>query len=224
MNLHDASEPEETPNRAEIPVGADEVGHQSYATIVAQIREGDDSGMTALYALLSRGVRYYLMRQLGVQEVDDRRHDVFVAVAQAIQKGSLRDPACLLGYVRTVARFQAASAIAELIRKRTAFAALDPEEPIADSALGPHETAGNEQRMDLMRRVLNGLSQRDREVLRRFYLDKESKDEICAGLNLTETQFRLVKSRAKARFAELGSRILRKPVTPAPVLVRHAVA
>jgi DNA-directed RNA polymerase specialized sigma24 family protein len=55
-------------------------------------------------------------------------------------------------------------------------------------------------------RVLGGLSKRDRDVLTRFYLKEQSAEEICRDLNLTETQFRLIKSRAKARYGELGRR------------------
>jgi DNA-directed RNA polymerase specialized sigma24 family protein len=57
-------------------------------------------------------------------------------------------------------------------------------------------------------RVLQSIPKRDREVLTRFYLNEESVDEICKNMDLSETQFRLIKSRAKARFGELGKRRL----------------
>jgi RNA polymerase sigma-70 factor (ECF subfamily) len=54
------------------------------------------------------------------------------------------------------------------------------------------------------------LSDRDREILTRFYLDEQTQEQICGEMNLTETQFRLLKSRAKARFGELGRRKLQQ--------------
>ena len=54
--------------------------------------------------------------------------------------------------------------------------------------------------------LLNSIGKRDREVLIRFYLDEQTPDQICQAMKLTETQFRLIKSRAKARFGELGKR------------------
>ena len=42
----------------------------------------------------------------------------------------------------------------------------------------------------------------------RFYLYEQSQDQICAEMGLTETQFRLLKSRAKTRFAELSRKTL----------------
>ena len=39
-----------------------------------------------------------------------------------------------------------------------------------------------------------------------IYLQEQTAEEICRDLALTETQFRLIKSRAKARYGELGRR------------------
>ena len=56
--------------------------------------------------------------------------------------------------------------------------------------------------------VLKGISRRDREILTRFYLQEQTQEQICSEMKLSETQFRLLKSRAKARFGELGKRRL----------------
>ena len=60
------------------------------------------------------------------------------------------------------------------------------------------------ENLDVAMRVLNSLPARDREILMRFYLRGQTPRQICREMNLTDTQFRLVKSRAKARFTELG--------------------
>ena len=64
------------------------------------------------------------------------------------------------------------------------------------------------QREDLVRRILGELSDRDREILTRFYLREQTQDFIFEQMDLSETQFRLLKSRAKARFGELGKKKL----------------
>jgi DNA-directed RNA polymerase specialized sigma24 family protein len=56
---------------------------------------------------------------------------------------------------------------------------------------------------ELAELMLRALSARDQEVLRRYYLGNERPEQICADLAITETQFRLIKSRAKARFTQL---------------------
>ncbi len=66
------------------------------------------------------------------------------------------------------------------------------------------------QKIELMRTVLGELSEKDREILTRFYLHEQSQEQICEDMNLSDTQFRLLKSRAKARFGELGRRKLQQ--------------
>lgn len=65
-----------------------------------------------------------------------------------------------------------------------------------------------QQQEAIAKTVLQGISRRDREILTRFYLLEETQEQICEGMNLSETQFRLLKSRAKARFGDLGRRKL----------------
>ncbi len=65
-----------------------------------------------------------------------------------------------------------------------------------------------QQRIELARSVLGMMSERDREILTRFYLSEQTQEQICDEMDLTETQFRLLKSRAKARFAEVGKKKL----------------
>jgi Sigma-70, region 4 len=61
-----------------------------------------------------------------------------------------------------------------------------------------------------MQAILRSLSERDREILTRFYLHEQSQEHICQEMSLSETQFRLLKSRAKARFGEMGKRKLQQ--------------
>lgn len=57
-----------------------------------------------------------------------------------------------------------------------------------------------ESNRDLVRRVLRDLpSERDREVLVRFYLDEQEKDAICTDLGITSVHFNAVVSRARER-------------------------
>ena len=54
---------------------------------------------------------------------------------------------------------------------------------------------------------------RDLEILKRLYLDEQSPDQICAEMKLTDTQFRILKSRSKAFLADHLSR-KRRSVKP----------
>jgi RNA polymerase sigma-70 factor (ECF subfamily) len=84
---------------------------------------------------------------------------------------------------------------------------------VADVRRNPEQHAAFQEKVEFMVSVLDGLSVRDREILSRFYLDEQTQEEICGEMDLSETQFRLLKSRAKARFGELGKRkMLQKPM------------
>jgi len=183
--------------------------------LVERIRRGEESGMEDLYRIFARGIRFYLCRQLGPQELDDKIHDTFLIVVQAIRRGELREPERLMGFVRTVVRRQVAAHIDHLVHNRREQINLDVGVRVADRRRNPEQTAAFRQKTQFMLDVLKELSERDRDILTRFYLDEQTQDQICAEMSLTETQFRLLKSRAKARFGELGKKKLQqKPLLP----------
>lgn len=180
----------------------------NWSILVDQVKSGQDAGMEHLYRLFSRGIRYYLCRQLGAQELDDKVHDTFLIVVHAIQRGDLREPERLMGFVRTIVRRQVAAYIDEAVHSRREQAELDTGHAIVDLKENPEEIAMARERAGLMKAVLASLSERDREVLERFYLKEQPQDEICEQMHLSETQFRLLKSRAKARFGDVGKKKL----------------
>jgi DNA-directed RNA polymerase specialized sigma24 family protein len=77
---------------------------------------------------------------------------------------------------------------------------------LSDRQVSPERRVVESQTQELAMRLLRSLPARDREVLTRFYLQEQSAETICSEMRLTETQFRLIKSRAKARYGELGKR------------------
>ena len=181
-----------------------------WTRLVSKIRAGKPEGMEDLYQIFGRGVRFYLYRQLGSQDLDDKVHDTFLIVLQAIRNGDIREPERLMGFVRTVVRRRVASHIDEMVHNRREHTAVESGIVLVDKNSTPEETAIGKQQKDLVDKVLGGLNSRDREVLTRFYLLEESQEQICEEMDLTATQFRLLKSRAKARFGEIGRRRLEK--------------
>jgi len=193
-------------NRA-VLTGEGQADAVDWESLVESVRNGSKEGMERLY-LFEKGVRFYLFRRLGPQELDDKIHDVFLIVVNAIRRGELREPERLMGFIRTIVRRQIAAHIDDVVHSRKEEVALEPGSIVADRKRSPEETAMSEEQTELMKRILNALSSRDREILTRFYLREESQEKICEEMALSETQFRLLKSRAKARFGELGKRRL----------------
>lgn len=194
----------------------DTVPDPSWPSLVERIRSGDPSGMEDLYRVFSKGIRFHLYRQFGPQDLDDKVHDAFLLITQAIRRGDVREPERLMGYVRTVIRRQVAAHIQSAIDMRRNYTDLDLVNPPRDLRPDPEHSVIERQNMEVAMRLLNGIPKRDREVLIRFYLREQPPSEICHDLGLTETQFRLIKSRAKARFGELGKRCLSRRAGSTP--------
>jgi RNA polymerase sigma factor (sigma-70 family) len=177
-----------------------------WTPLVERIRNGEIDAMEELYRVFSKGVRFFLCRQLGPQDLDDKIHELFLTVTQAIQNGDLRYPERLMGYVRTVVRRQVAAHIEVAVHSRRHQIDLDLGDGLSDQRPNPERSLIDRQNSELAHRILNSLNERDREVLVRFYLEEQPPEQICREMNLTENQFRLIKSRAKARFGALGKR------------------
>lgn len=188
--------------------GAERIQENQWSELVGKIMQDDGAAYEELYRVFSRGVRFQICRQLGPQDLDDRVHEVFLIVAQAIRRGDLRDPARLMGYVRTVVRRQVAAHIEEAGLKRRQYTDIELGLAVRDGGANPEQEAIARQQHEIAWAVLKAINRRDREVLVRFYVKEQPADEICREMGLTETQFRLIKSRAKARFGELGRRRL----------------
>ncbi|MCC6861403.1 MAG: sigma-70 family RNA polymerase sigma factor [Bryobacterales bacterium] len=197
-----------TPDRPAGHNRTDCASQPDWKDLVERIRNGQPSAMEDLYRVFSRGVRFFLYRQLGSQDLDDKVHDVFLIVVQAIRRGDLREPERLLGFIRTIVRRQVAAHIDHAVHDRRERTGLEAGGGICDLRADPEEAAMRRQRDEIMEKVLRSISRRDREILTRFYLMEQSQQEICRQMKLTETQFRLLKSRAKARFGEAGKRRL----------------
>lgn len=181
-----------------------------WVQLVARIKAGDPAGMEELYRSFSRGIRFYLYKRVALSELDDRVHDAFLIVVQAIRAGTLRQPDRLMGFVRTVVRRQVAASIDAAVQQRRDLTELEMGHGVADARQDPEGAALREERIGLMTEVLRSISKRDREILTRFYIEEETPEEICQRMDLTETQFRLFKSRAKAKFGEIGRRKVEK--------------
>jgi len=175
---------------------------------VERIRAGDSEAQKVLYQNLMSGARLFLQRRLGIQDVDDRLHDLFVIVVEAIRRGELREPERLMGFVRTVLVRRVAFEISRIVRARELSVDLDSAPDLTTADPTPEQETAHRQIVMLMMRVLGKMKKREYEVLTRFYLREQPPERIRLELGLTENQFNLLKSRAKARLTKLVERNL----------------
>ena len=174
-----------------------------WKVVVEQIRSGDPAGEETLYRNLAAGARLFLHRRLGHQDVEDRVHNVFLIVVQAIQRGELREPERLMGFVRTVLNRQLGQAISGLIRNREQSTDLDSARYLTAGEPSPEEHALSTQKVAMMKQALQEMNPREFDVLTRFYLREQTPEQIQGEMRLTPTQFNLLKSRAKAKLTNV---------------------
>lgn len=175
--------------------------------IVNGIGCGDASAMEDFQTILLAGTRWTLARTIGVEESEEKAREIFLMVIEAIRLGKLREPERLMGYVKTIASRMVFAYIEARTEARMCI--LDTADiHITDGAENPEQAVIRKEKIELMKRVLRELPERDRDILVRFYLQEQTQQEICKEMNLTENQFRLLKWKAKARFGELGCKKL----------------
>src|SRR5580658_6272999 len=100
------------------PEDSGDVGasYSELVKLVDRIHSRETDGMAELYRLFSNSIRFYLCRELGPQEMNDKVHDTFIIVVEAIQLGELRDASRLMGFVRTIARRQVSLHIDDVVQ------------------------------------------------------------------------------------------------------------
>jgi len=182
-----------------MPFGLYQNNSEQWVALVKRITSGDARGVEQFYSLLSDAVRGSLAHAVGSASAEDALHEVLVIVLEAILSGGLRDPRRLIGFVRTVAQRQAIAHIRSAAAARRRFVAMDISQAHASRSDSPDNRIALDERLRRVENVLSKLTGRDREILERFYLREQTREQICGEMRLTETQFRLFKSRAIAR-------------------------
>lgn len=172
------------------------------AALVARITSGDPAAEEELVARHSRGLRF-LVRQFcrDPAAVDDLVQDVLRLTLEKARSGALEQPERLGAFLRGAARNLA------LAHGRRCARSTEELDERVDPGKSPLELLVAEEDRRRMRRLLAELrSPRDREVLLRYHLSEEPKEEICRALGLTSLQLNLVLFRARQRFRQLLER------------------
>jgi RNA polymerase sigma factor (sigma-70 family) len=168
--------------------------------LVERIRQGETASVEDLYAMLKTAARCQLVRKVDRQLVEDKFHDVVVAVLEAIMNGTVHQPNRLLGFVHTVTRRRVAAHIRANIKRRRCIPFNEYDFPGGDET-SPEALMAKREEEERLRLLLDALCPRDRNLLIRFYFNEQQPEQICKEMGLTATQFRLYKSRALARCA-----------------------
>jgi len=176
----------------------------SLVDLVSRIRAGDRQAEAELVERYSRGVKIIIRREVDdAAAAEDIHQETFRIGLEKIRHGDVREPKRLSGFICGVAR----NLVIDYFRRA---ARQENMTEIEEAARLPHPASDQLQELlrkekaDLVRQVLKEMpNERDIQVLYRFYIADDEKEQICADLGLTSLHFNRVLHRARERFREL---------------------
>ncbi|HKX30372.1 MAG TPA: sigma-70 family RNA polymerase sigma factor [Blastocatellia bacterium] len=174
---------------------------------VSRIMSGDRQAEAELIDCYSRGVRIIIRRAGGdATAVNDLSQETFRIVIEKVRRGEIREPEKLPGFIRSVAR----NLVIEHFRRAARWQSLAETDVPTHLAPGPLEKLLQKEKAIIVRQVLQKMpNERDIQVLLRYHLAEETKEQICADLGLTSLQFNLVLHRARERYRKLYEQVMR---------------
>jgi RNA polymerase sigma-70 factor (ECF subfamily) len=150
-----------------------------------------------------------LRRRAGDELARDLLQDAIVTTLAKLSEGVPMPPDVLAGYVFRTAMNHLRN---HRRRERSCVADEAAVSSAVDDGVSPADASQRETTRRLVRRVLASLdSPRDREVLVRFYLDEQDKEQVCEALGLSGVHFDRVISRARERMKRGLERIGLRP-------------
>lgn len=196
---------------------------QACEKIVELILAGKPEGEELLYNTFARGLRYLAAKHCP-EYADDVAHDTILAVTKQIRQGQLKTPAALPGYLSIVLKRTAWNKKLESERLGANDEVFNTVvQTRSDDRADPERLLEIQERAKILRDGLKSLKPQEQEILTRFYLKGETPEQICAVMKLTETQFRLNKSRSKQKLEAFTAKRLRSTFrTPPPMAMRAA--
>ena len=172
--------------------------------LVQDILEGDAAAETEVVRRFAHGVRIVLERRLGDRSLaEDLCQETFIILIKRLRVRSLDEPSQLARFVHRIA-----VNLARDENRKSARRATDTDDEIgiriAASEPGPGQLLDRDIERKQVRELMESLGkERDREILRKFYIEELDKSEICEALGLSLRHFDRVLFRAKDRFRKL---------------------
>jgi RNA polymerase sigma-70 factor (ECF subfamily) len=173
--------------------------------LVRRIAAGDASAEGELVQRYSRGL-LYLLKRLAPELADDLHQETFRIVLERLRRRELDEPAGLAGFLRGTARNLALAERRKTARRRTDG---DDEEMAQAVHPAPSQLSAVllDEEAETVRRLIRELpTDRDRQLLLRYYVGEEEKERLCTDLGLDSLHFNRVLFRARQRFKEILER------------------
>lgn len=176
--------------------------------LVRRIVSGDPAAEAELVQRFSRALSFLLKRLTrDGAAADDLYQETFRLVIEKVRGGELREAERLPGFVSSMARNLFLGSVRRTGRRQKWQGDAEATETAPDPAPGQLAKLLARERAAAVREMLAELkNDRDREILSRYYIADEPKEDICRDLDLTDLHFNRVLFRARQRYKDLFER------------------
>ncbi len=184
---------------------------EAAARLVRLVGDGDREAEAEIYRRYERGLRFLLRKLLGDANLaEDLAQEAFIILLTRLRRQGLDDPGRLNSFLYGIARKLAAREIG-----RRATRELAVETSVLESSVDPMPDQFDEVSREQLARIVHELfdelhADRDRQILRRFWIYDEDKETICDALEIDDAHFHRVNYRAKQRFRGLVDKAERR--------------
>jgi hypothetical protein len=185
----------EQSNHQNSPESLPPKGEGEYNSLIDGIRNDDDAAVERLSQLLSRGVRFLLLKKLHSDDVESQLRSTQSALVDAIKTGLVNDLKQLLRFTLTTLKRQRLEQDAQV----EGATRIDHRSPWR-SALS-ERSHPTEHVQQIAETIARKMSVPEMEVLRMYYVDGETQETICRVRNLSTDEFRQIKMKVKVAAA-----------------------
>lgn len=129
--------------------------------------------------------------------IEEVRQETFLRVLLIVRRDGIAHPDRLGAFVNSVCN----NVVLEVFRNETRSLPMPESVPeVTDEAPNPETAAFSIEQKSQIRRILDALPAKDRDLLRQIFLEERDKDEVCKTFQVDREYLRVLLHRAKARF------------------------
>jgi RNA polymerase sigma-70 factor (ECF subfamily) len=168
---------------------------------VERLRDGDPSTEEHFVAYFEQLLRIKLRsRMLTSEKVEDLRQETFIRVIAIVRRDGVRQPERFGAFVNSICN----NVLLEHYRSSAKNQPLeDAHMEIPDKILDLDGMLVTKESAVRVRRILDGMPKRDRDLLRAVFLEEKDKDSVCRELGVDREYLRVLVHRAKDKFKAL---------------------
>jgi len=171
--------------------------------LVGRIIEGDQQAEQDMVLRYQRGLGVMLYNRARDHALaSDIAQDTWLLVIEKVRSRQLRNPQKLAAFIIQIAKNQLI--MRQRKESKNRLLSEDKIGEVVDTKNSPEKAFVDGQLSQCVARLLDELTvDRDKHILRRFYLVGDDKDELCKEFDLTPAHFDRVLYRARERFKVL---------------------